>query len=151
MTNKRFDRHQDTPAIRSALDAGTGKTCPFCGGQTLIISNSDLDTDRDRVEVYCNNTYCDAREIIILITRGDGANLRADVTAINAVDEGTREELEAEGVEVMVDADGYVIGTTMSPDSWTPDLDGGNRTYERRIRPTRIKIKPVSNDEPDHA
>jgi hypothetical protein len=145
MTSHSFDRNENTPAIRSALNVGTTTNawpCPFCGAQSLLLSYGDLSADRDRVEVYCDNGYCDAREIIMLITRGEGAGDRADVIAIQAVDEGTRAEQEAQGVEFLEDADGNVISRSTSFSTHVRD-DDGTRRREYRMRPTRVTVEPT--------
>lgn len=64
--------------------------CMFCGGQTIKRSESDRDDDPGRIELYCDNGSCDAREIVLLVKR-DGANAfsRADVRALGLIDNGT--------------------------------------------------------------
>ncbi|SPM41934.1 predicted protein [Mycobacterium numidiamassiliense] len=42
-------------------------SCYFCGDDALIRSGGDLSVDRRRVEVYCNNDQCDAREIEVIV------------------------------------------------------------------------------------
>jgi hypothetical protein len=61
--------------------------CPFCGGSTLLLSDRDLADDDLRVEVYCTNINCAAREIVILATRTNLAP-RADQMALERVDDG---------------------------------------------------------------
>ncbi|MEV6994351.1 hypothetical protein AB0N87_35050 [Streptomyces sp. NPDC093228] len=48
----------------------------------------DLEDDHGRIEVYCDNGLCDAREVIVLV-RKDGARARwrADVRALEAIDD----------------------------------------------------------------
>jgi hypothetical protein len=99
----------DEPAIRKAAsgrDPISGYPCPFCGGNALLRSSGDLPQDTERVEVYCDNQFCDAREIVILITRGEGTHARADVRALSAVDDGTEAEQEADGYELDRDETG---------------------------------------------
>lgn len=63
--------------------------CMFCGGQTVKRSGSDDDEDPGRIELYCDNGSCDAREMVLLVKRdGDEAGQRADVRALRLVDEG---------------------------------------------------------------
>ncbi|MFJ7909723.1 hypothetical protein [Kitasatospora sp. NPDC096204] len=63
--------------------------CLFCGAQTAILSTGDLDGDQGRVEVYCDNGRCDAREVIMLVRRdGAHARWRADVRTLEAIDDG---------------------------------------------------------------
>ncbi|MFD8899902.1 hypothetical protein [Streptomyces ardesiacus] len=63
--------------------------CMFCGGQAVKRSATDYEEDSGRIELYCDNGNCDAREMILLVKR-DGAKsgLRADVRALRLVDEG---------------------------------------------------------------
>ncbi|MFJ8727750.1 hypothetical protein [Streptomyces sp. NPDC093269] len=64
--------------------------CMFCGSQTVKRSASDRDEDRGRIELYCDNGLCDAREMVLLVKRdGDEAGFRADVRALHLVDDGT--------------------------------------------------------------
>ncbi|MBZ6211615.1 hypothetical protein KVH31_34535 [Streptomyces olivaceus] len=64
--------------------------CLFCGGQTVKRSSSDDDEDPGRIELYCDNGSCDAREMVLLVRRdGEKADLRADVMALRMVDEGS--------------------------------------------------------------
>ncbi|MFB6489617.1 hypothetical protein P2A57_24370 [Xanthomonas perforans] len=52
----------------------------------MIVSLGDEPSDNKRVEVYCDSQSCEAREVIVLVRRGDGANMRADVRALAALD-----------------------------------------------------------------
>ncbi|MFJ8696980.1 hypothetical protein, partial [Streptomyces roseolilacinus] len=61
--------------------------CYFCGGHTAILSFGDRPDDPGRLELYCDNQMCDAREIVVLVKRdGAGAPERADVRALREVD-----------------------------------------------------------------
>jgi hypothetical protein len=63
--------------------------CYFCGGQTVTRSVSDIADDTGRIDLYCDNPDCDAREIAVIVCRdGHGAWGRADVRALAAIDEG---------------------------------------------------------------
>lgn len=63
--------------------------CLFCGGQTVKRSSTDHEEDPGRIELYCDNGSCDAREMVLLVRRdGAEAGLRADVRALRLVDEG---------------------------------------------------------------
>ncbi len=85
-----------TPWLRRHQpDAGYGSEpnpiqCALCGERTLKRSATDHDEDTGRLELYCDNGRCDAREMVLLVKR-DGAHsgLRADVRALRLVDEGT--------------------------------------------------------------
>lgn len=64
--------------------------CMFCGARTLKRSASDRPQDPGRLELYCDNGMCDAREMVLLVRRdGAEAGLRADVRALNLIDDGT--------------------------------------------------------------
>lgn len=64
--------------------------CMFCGADTIKRSTSDRDEDPGRIELYCDNQSCDAREMVLLVRR-DGADaiFRADVRALKLIDDGT--------------------------------------------------------------
>ncbi|WP_237329683.1 hypothetical protein [Streptomyces sp. CBMAI 2042] len=60
--------------------------CYFCG-RTAILGSGDRPDDPGRLEVYCGNPMCDAREMVVLVKRdGAGAPDRADVRALREVD-----------------------------------------------------------------
>ncbi|MEV0982321.1 hypothetical protein [Streptomyces sp. NPDC049915] len=64
--------------------------CMFCGGQSVKRSESDNDQDPGRIELYCDNSVCDAREMVLLVVRdGADAGSRADVRALDLIDDGT--------------------------------------------------------------
>ena len=132
-----------TPAIREAADE---YRCPFCGENTLVRSYGDLSDDNFRVELYCENALCDTREMAIIGLRMNGrvSDRRADVAAIQAVDDGTEVEQEAEGVELIRDERGEVIGSSISLTDLKADyvLDSAKRRMERRERPTKIVVEP---------
>lgn len=75
------------PAIREATPK-TPWRCPWCGEMTWFTSDGDDRHDSGRVEMYCDNQDCDARETVVLITRGHShtstlsADMRADVRAL---------------------------------------------------------------------
>ncbi|MGW5003221.1 hypothetical protein ACWEP8_36835 [Streptomyces hydrogenans] len=67
-----------------------GVLCMFCGASTAKRSVGDREEDPGRLELYCDNTDCDAREMVLLVTRdGDGAGDRADARALRLIDRGT--------------------------------------------------------------
>ncbi|GGY57996.1 hypothetical protein GCM10010385_03950 [Streptomyces geysiriensis] len=77
------------PWARRALDAGHTVRCYFCGGESAISSYGDLPDDMGRLELYCDNELCDAREVVVLVRRdGEDARLRADVRALAAIEKG---------------------------------------------------------------
>ena len=64
-------------------DVETG--CYFCGRDSVILSYTDLHEDHGRVEIYCDNGDCDAREIEVIIIE-DGTSTtrnRTDVRILN--------------------------------------------------------------------
>lgn len=62
--------------------------CFFCGADAAILSDRDLEGDHGRIEVYCDNGMCDAREVIVLVRRdGARARWRADVRALEGIDD----------------------------------------------------------------
>ncbi|MEW2498491.1 hypothetical protein AB0942_33910 [Streptomyces nodosus] len=70
--------------------------CMFCGSRTVKRSGTDHDDDPGRIELYCDNGLCDAREMVLLVKR-DGADsgLRADVRALHLIDDGTLDDVHA--------------------------------------------------------
>ena len=52
-------------------------SCYFCGVDTLIRSAGDLSIDHRRVQVYCDNDRCDAREIEVLVVDDGTENTSA--------------------------------------------------------------------------
>ncbi|MFE9172780.1 hypothetical protein ACFYNZ_25445 [Streptomyces kebangsaanensis] len=84
-----------TPWVRRAqptahLGVGAARfQCYFCGGQTATRSIDDVEADNGRIDLYCDNEDCAAREVTVIVRRdGDGAQGRADVRALAAIDEG---------------------------------------------------------------
>jgi hypothetical protein len=132
-----------TPAIR---DTPEEHPCPFCGKNTLIRSYGDLSDDNFRVELYCNNSHCDTREMMVIAKRMNGSisDRRADVAAIVAVDDGTEAEQEEEGVELIRDEHGEVIGSMLAAGNLNTELflERGARLMNRRERPTKIIVEP---------
>lgn len=86
----------EIPWVRDALTGAAERSrsyaqCYFCGEMTAMISANDLASDTGRVEVYCNNTRCEAREMTVLVSRdGSKASSRADVRILKSIDEDTR-------------------------------------------------------------
>ena len=89
------------PALRRALSpprgfqfdaVRDGPTCPYCGANSLIRSYSDQADDDLRIDAYCTNTHCTAREIVVLAWTSGYAGRRADLEALRAVDHGPQTE-----------------------------------------------------------
>lgn len=79
-------RHQPEAGYGSAPDP---VQCMFCGGKTLKRSATDHPKDPGRLELYCDNELCDAREMVLLVVRdGARAHLRSDVRALRLIDSG---------------------------------------------------------------
>jgi hypothetical protein len=141
----------DEPAIRRAAGDGRkldGYACPFCGEAQLLLSDGDLPIDTERVEVYCDNGYCAAREIVILVERGDGAHKRADVQALRAVDRGTEAEQEADGATLERDSEGKLLGRAWSYRESRRRRSRGERdndVLDRRRRNVEVTITPVDD------
>lgn len=59
-------------------------TCYFCGSVAAIRSWGDLDGDTERVEFYCQNSDCKAREVDVLVVDDgtDRTRRRADAKAL---------------------------------------------------------------------
>jgi hypothetical protein len=74
------------PWARRTLDNDGTVPCYFCGEAAVILSYGDERDDNGRLELYCDNPRCDARETVILVIRGGGAHLRADVKALKAAE-----------------------------------------------------------------
>ncbi|MFB8181533.1 hypothetical protein ACFC8N_37040 [Streptomyces sp. NPDC055966] len=86
-----------TPWARRLPDAEQkALPCYFCGERTAMTSWGDLPDDTGRLEVYCDNELCDAREVVVLVQRdGAGAHDRADVRALRAIDTGSAPKVDA--------------------------------------------------------
>jgi hypothetical protein len=143
----------DEPAIRKAVVAYNtieSYPCPFCGDMALLLNGNDLGIDTKRVEVFCGNSHCEARDIVILIKRGAGAHRRADVWALRAVDEGTDAEQEVDGAILERDAEGNVASRAWSCNKASRSRSRGERdhqTLERRRRPTNVTVGPIEQDD----
>lgn len=96
--------------------------CYFCGEMTAIISNGDNAEDAGRVEVYCLNSQCDAREVIVLVARdGHGCGYRADVRALDEIDKSP--ELRQEDREREARGDRFVNVGAVIDDLNDPERD----------------------------
>lgn len=73
-------RPGQAPWIRSAgPDEPVG--CYFCGKSTAITSFGDVSIDTGRVELYCDNGACDAREVEVIVV-DDGTSRTAQRTDV---------------------------------------------------------------------
>ena len=75
------------PAARSATQQDPW-TCPWCGERTWYVSDGDDERDEGRMQMYCDNSSCVSRETELIIMRGEGVHWRADVRALNSIDDG---------------------------------------------------------------
>lgn len=117
-----FDSSSDQPWGRGNASA---IPCPFCGSSAVKQSFGDDPSDPVRLELYCDNGMCEAREFVILARRLDYPHARADLAALEAVDDyGARETIEA--------------GTPLSELEAERDA-----RWERRKRPARITVEPA--------
>lgn len=119
---------EDTPAVRR----GDESRCPFCGG-SVIRSHNDVGADGTRVDLFCENPACDVREMAVIATRVGTYNPRADLAALNKIDEGTlveQEEFGATATRDRRDAAEYMRFRVRRPD----------QRLRRRTRPTFISI-----------
>lgn len=75
---------QYIPWTRRRARRDNPTSCYFCGASTLIRSMGDLSIDPRRVEVYCGNHRCDAREIaVVAVDDGtEGTAARTDVRVL---------------------------------------------------------------------
>lgn len=106
--------------------------CPYCGKKAVLISYGDIPEDDLRIELYCDNTWCEVRTFTIVALRTDRLlqNHRTDVAALHEVDEGTDEER----VPSMVNfADREQMAQVFKH---------RGETLSRRLRPTKVTITP---------
>lgn len=61
------------PWIRGASDPCG---CLFCGQDTVILSLGDMAEDSGRVQIYCDSSDCDAREVEIIVVEDGTAATR---------------------------------------------------------------------------
>lgn len=67
-------------------------TCYFCGEISVKRSYGDFPEDNGRLELYCTNQNCEAREVAVIVLKDAiGAHRRADVRVLHALDEGVSE------------------------------------------------------------
>lgn len=61
--------------------------CYFCGERSVKRSYGDKDDDTGRLELYCTNDNCEAREMTIIVLKDAiQAHRRADVRILEALD-----------------------------------------------------------------
>lgn len=63
----------DSPWIRGA---STPCSCLFCGQDTAILSFGDMAEDKGRVQIYCENSDCDAQEVEVIVVEDGMATTR---------------------------------------------------------------------------
>lgn len=77
--------HGKTPWLRTI--GREPITCYLCGEPKMIRSFGDEKTDTGRVQLYCDNPQCEAREVELIVLR-DGASAtlrRADVQVLDTI------------------------------------------------------------------
>lgn len=94
--------HGSAPWIRRRVGSPTGPeaiTCYLCGQSTMIRSLGDVENDHGRVQLYCDNPHCAAREVELIVLRdGNSATLRrADVEALEAIAAAAHHPIQALG------------------------------------------------------
>jgi hypothetical protein len=72
--NTWLPQRRQQPAIRKQPTA-----CPYCGDDSLILSWGDDAKNLVRIELYCKNEDCEAREITIVAETRGAAPARADL------------------------------------------------------------------------
>lgn len=82
--------HGSTPWIRRRVGSPAGSeaiTCYLCGSSTMMRSWGDLADDHGRVQLYCDNPDCAAREVDLIVLRDGHPDTlrRADVQALDAI------------------------------------------------------------------
>ena len=106
--------------------------CPYCGKKELLVSYGDVKKDDLRVELYCDNTYCDVREFTIVALRTNGRVQRADVIALEEIDAGTDSERLPDVISIMSREGSDLI------DAHTRGL------IDRRRRDVKVEITPIA-------
>ncbi|WP_431220103.1 hypothetical protein [Leifsonia xyli] len=127
----------ETPWVREQLSgdpfgARGYAQCYFCGEHTAKVSGGDLPGDNGRVEIYCDNTSCEAREVAVVVLRdGSKADTRADVRLLRAIDNDTHstdwppvEVVSWEGILDRTGNDGEVVARRTSRDPVTYSAPG---------------------------
>ncbi|MGV9748371.1 hypothetical protein ACWDTG_26250 [Rhodococcus zopfii] len=99
--------HWSSPWIRRIAGSSTGPeaiTCYLCGNSTMIRAFGDVKDDHGRVELYCDNPDCAAREVELIVMRdGHSATFRrADVEALESIAAAAHHQIQ----------------TVDAPDSW---------------------------------
>ena len=131
----------EQPWLRRVF-GGKGKTvCYFCGEKQAILSWGDRSVDPGRLEVYCQNDGCEAREVAVVVLQdGWNSDLRADVRALASVDDPrpVPDRLQAKTVEEIMADDPYL---------------SSDAVYRRRQSSSDLNLHVPSRGElrPDHA
>lgn len=145
MTKPRYDEGGN-PQIRAGAITGRridALTCPYCGADNVLLSLGDIADDTVQIELYCDNDMCDVREFVIVAKRGIGLHRnRADVRALNVVDDGTYDEQRAAGYELELDERGRVTSRSAMLGNLDDPATHNAKVLARRGRPTHITVEP---------
>lgn len=98
----------------------------------------DVPTDPGRLELYCDNSSCDVREMAVIALRVGRWNPRADVLALEAVDRGMRVEQEEFGPDPTRLLSAEALGDVMRF-----SFERGDQRLRNRTRPTRVTVEIV--------
>lgn len=75
------------PWIRTLRDCENLAPCYLCGKRTVLRSFSgDMKSDHGRVQVYCDNDQCDARETEVIVVR-DGTKTTPERTDVRIMEQ----------------------------------------------------------------
>lgn len=76
-------------AVPWARSAPGPQLCVFCGQTQCIRSRGDVAADTGRIQLYCDNDRCEAREVELIVMRDGTVETlkRPDVEALRAIDE----------------------------------------------------------------
>lgn len=102
--------HGSTPWVRGVDGSPAGSEaiiCYLCGSSTMMRSWGDLADDHGRIQLYCDNPDCAAREVemIVLEDGNPATGRRADVRALMAV------RAEVRSTIAQNEPDSWVTGT----------------------------------------
>lgn len=104
------DRAANLPATPWVQRTDRETDCYFCGQQTVLLSYGDLTRDHRRVQIYCDNSDCDAREVDVIVL-DDGTEATRNRTDVGIVDHFAPDGHRPEWVGLGLGSD-WAAGTT---------------------------------------